>query len=509
MGEPTNMTTTLTNQRQQRPAWLNMDIPLVLSVICLVIIGLLFVFSSSWIYSLRLLKPVNYIFFRQLMWVGIGLGLALILAFFDYHHLRRVALWMMGFIVLALLVVLFNRGEEGYARTLFGSSVQPSEPAKLVLILYLAVWLNAKRDQIHQFSFGLMPILVMIGLIAGLIAVQPDLSAAATIVLLGVLLFILAGAELRHIVLMLIIISIVGWVVISIYPTGRQRIGEYIAGLKDPNSASFHVQRSMEAIARGGLLGVGMGKSDTKFTGLPVPWTDSIYAVIVEETGLVGGILVVLLYLLFLWRGLSISARAPDMLGKLLAGGITLWIVMEALLNIAVIVNLFPFTGNPLPFISFGGSNMTMTLAGVGVLMNIARKCQVVSEEEESKIFPSIVNINWRGLGRKDRRSQRKVNNANMRSHPGIQRQYVRNSDNATYGYETRSVKLVEQEKKPAPKVDAAAVTPATTTRAHSRPSTRPLIDLNGSVLGEIFGMRRRNRRRSVPRNDRSTSTRR
>jgi cell division protein FtsW len=195
MGEPTFMTTPLPNQRQQRPTWLNLDIPLLLTVICLVILGLLFVFSSSWIFSLRLSESVNYVFFRQLMWVGIGLGLALILTFFDYHNLRRAALFMMGFIVLALLVVLFNRSDEGYARTLFGSSVQPSEPAKLVLILYMAVWLNAKRDQIHQFSFGLMPILIMIGFIAGLIAVQPDLSAAATIVLLGVLLFILAGAE--------------------------------------------------------------------------------------------------------------------------------------------------------------------------------------------------------------------------------------------------------------------------------------------------------------------------
>jgi hypothetical protein len=183
--------------------------------------------------------------------------------------------------------------------------------------------------------------------------------------------------------------------------------------------------------------------------------------------------------------------------------------VMEALLNIAVIVNLFPFTGNPLPFISFGGSNMTMTMAGVGIIMNIARKCQAVSDEEESKVFPSIVNINWRGLGRKDRRSQRKVTTPHTRNHPGLQRQYVKNPDNATYGYETSSVKLVEKERKPAPEVDDPAELPKTTNRAARRHPTRPLFDLNGSIFGEIFGMRRRNRRRSVPRNDRPTSTRR
>ncbi len=160
--------------------------------------------------------------------------------------------------------------------------------------------------------------------------------------------------------------------------------------------------RAMEAVINGGWFGVGIGQSNTKYTGLPFPYTDSIFAVIVEELGLLGGCLVVVLFGLLLWRGLTIAKRAPDQLGSLLASGITIWIVLEAFLNMAVIIGLFPFAGNALPLFSSGGSNLITTLAALGVLMNIART-QTSSEENEGS-FSAIVDLRrWNGRRRVSR----------------------------------------------------------------------------------------------------------
>jgi cell division protein FtsW len=185
----------------------------------------------------------------------------------------------------------------------------------------------------------------MLGVTGGLIMLEPDISAAATIVMLGGILFFLANGELRQIILVIVAACLVGWLVVTVTDTGRERFLDYANGLQDPQNASYHVQRSMEAVVRGGVFGVGIGRGTTKFTGLPVPWTDSIFAVIAEETGLVGSVIVVTLYIALLWRGLSIAQRAPDMFGRLLAGGITIWIAMEAMINIGVMVNLIPSPG--------------------------------------------------------------------------------------------------------------------------------------------------------------------
>jgi cell division protein FtsW len=148
-------------------------------------------------------------------------------------------------------------------------------------------------------------------------------------------------------------------------------MSDYVSGLQDPVQASYHVQRSIESIVKGGLFGVGIGRATTKFTGLPVAPTDSIFAVIVEETGLLGAGLVVSLYIIILWRGLIIAQNAQDKLGKLLASGLSFWIFLEAIINMGVMVNLLPFAGNALPLISAGGSSLTTTLASVGIILNV------------------------------------------------------------------------------------------------------------------------------------------
>jgi cell division protein FtsW len=203
-----------------------------------------------------------------------------------------------------------------------------------------------------------------------------------------------------------------GWVIVQFSATGQDRVATFLAGLENPTHASYHVQRSLEAVIKGGVFGVGLGQADTKLTGLPFAPTDSIFAVVAEELGLFGTILLMSLYAALIWRGLVIARRAPDMLGTLLASGVTFWIGMEALINMAVMVGLMPFAGNALPFISAGGSNLVSTLAAVGIMLNISRQSgeTVKTEENDWRSFGAVVDLR-RGNGRRSvsrpRRSRR------------------------------------------------------------------------------------------------------
>jgi cell division protein FtsW len=186
--------------------------------------------------------------------------------------------------------------------------------------------------------------------------------------------FFMANSELRQIILLFILVLLVGGFIIFISENGRNRIIQYWNGLQDFSTASDHIRFSLRAIVEGGWFGKGLGKGTVKVIGLPVAWTDSIFSVIAEELGLVGAFSVLGMYVAFLWRGIRVAHRAPDQLGKLLAGGITVWIAFEAFVNISVMVNLLPFAGNPLPFISTGGSSLVTSLAAVGILLNISRQ---------------------------------------------------------------------------------------------------------------------------------------
>jgi cell division protein FtsW len=276
-----------------------------------------------------------------------------------------------------------------------GGSVQPSELAKMVAIIYMSFWLSSKQEQINDLMLGLVPMGVILGLVSGLILLQPDLSAAFTVIVLGGILFYVANGDFKHIAMVLLFVAIIAWVLIALSSTGRTRLADYLSGLQDPEQASYHVRRSIEAVVRGGWVGVGIGNSATKFTGLPVPWTDSIFAVIAEETGLFGATFILLLYAVFLWRGINIANQAPDMLGKLLASGITIWIIIEAVINMGVLVNLFPFAGNALPLVSAGGSNLMTTMVGIGILLNISRQSKN-KVHDIGRVNSAIVDLRWR-----------------------------------------------------------------------------------------------------------------
>ncbi len=391
------------SQEVLRTPALDIDVPLLLTIIGLLVFGLVMLFSASWDFSLGAYENPMYMFNRQVLWMGLGLAAMFALSRLDYHHWRKLVLPAMALTILLLLVVLLvSEVRFNVKRAVWEGSVQPSELAKLVSILYFVVWLFNKRDQLHKVQLGLLPLSLIMGIVGGFIYLQPDLSAAGTVLMMGGLLFFLAGGDLKQITVLLLVSMAIGWVVVQFSPTGQQRVRDFVTGIMDPMQASYHVRRSFEAIVNGGLLGVGVGRGQTKLLGLPVPPTDSIFAVVVEELGLLGAMVLIGLYATLVWRGMVIARRAPDMLGTLLASGLALWIGVEALINMAVMVGLMPFAGNALPFISAGGSNLVTSLAAMGILLNVSRQTSVtVQAGDEWRSFGAVVDLRWRNRRRR------------------------------------------------------------------------------------------------------------
>lgn len=378
-----------------------LDWILIGTVVGLVLFGLVMVYSSSTKFSTEMNQPVSYFLLRQSMWALISTVIAVGLAIIDYHIFKRLSiLLMLVTIIMLIAVALFGDRTYGAIRSLIEGSIRPSELAKLVIIIYISVWLNSKREVLNDMSLGLFPLIAILGLTSGLILIQPDISAAITVFVLGGTLFFLCGGEWRQIVLVLVVTALLGWIVVNLYPTGIDRITGHLIGLYDPNQAKYHVKLALEAIVNGGLFGVGIGRGSTKFTGLPVPLTDSIFAVIIEELGLVGAGLTILAYLIILWRGLSIAKQAKDHLGAIMAGGITIWIALEAILNMGVMVNMLPHAGNALPLISYGGTNLLVTLAGIGIVINISRVSNQKSKQGGNP-FGAVVDLRWRDRRRR------------------------------------------------------------------------------------------------------------
>lgn len=363
---------------------LNLDVPLLLAIFALLVYGILMVYSASWDFSLVEYDDATYMFVRQLTTMAIGIGGGIAAYFIDYRFWRKYAVPLIVLSIGSLVAVLIaNNSTYGSVRAFVGGSYMPGEFAKVATILYLAVWLSSKRQQLQAIDRGILPLAGIVGIIAALILLQPDFSAAATMVALGGLMFFLAGGSLKQIGIMLGVASILAALFVSVSATSQVRISSYLDSLQDPTQANSHVLRSFEAFVKGGWFGVGIGLADTKLTGLPVPPTDSIFAVVGEEMGLVGAGVLTLLYGVVLWRGMVVAQRAPDMLGALIAGGVTIWIVMEAFINMGVMVGLLPFAGNALPLISYGGSSLVSVLGALGIVMSVSRASTLRSNNEE------------------------------------------------------------------------------------------------------------------------------
>ena len=380
-----------------RRTLLKTDPWLILLVGAMVVIGLVMVYSASWDVSWRLHDDPNALFRRQLVNLAYGFVVLFAAIAFPIKWFRKLALPIIGFCVLALLVVLIVNTGDGPRRAILGSSVQPSEMAKLGLIIYLAVWMESKGARLSEWGYGFIPLMMIIGLMGGLILLQPDLSAVLTIAVVSLTMFYLAGSQASQTISIAGGSAIVGYVLIRLTNTGRARWDDYLAGLVDIEGASYHVQHSLQAFFSGGLIGRGLGASREKFGLLPAPHTDSIFAVLGEELGLAGALFVLLLFLAFLRQGFKVATKADDRLASLLAGGITFWIGVEAFVNMSVLLGMLPFAGNALPFFSFGGSSLLVTMAGVGLLLNVSR--QAKSKPKKAYVSPT-------GVGRRDRRGR-------------------------------------------------------------------------------------------------------
>ena len=334
------------------------------------------VFSASYPRGLEGFEDPFYFILRQLAWLALGIAALVVGARMPYKVWNRWSIPLMGVALLALLGVIFFGSERfGATRTFLNGSVQPSEPAKMVIIVYVSAWLTSKGRRIRDARAGLLPFGVLMGIVAVLIVLQPEISTAILIVVTAAVMLFIAGADIKQLLVVSVIAAFTFWMVITYSSYAGDRVDRYLDSVGNPlASEEWQVSQAVQALMRGGLFGRGVGNGLAQQTGfLPVSWSDNIYGVIGEELGLLGTLSILLLFAMLAWRGLRIALRAPDNFGMLLATGITTMLILQALLNMAVIVAAAPPTGVTLPFISYGGSSLVASLFGIGILLSISR----------------------------------------------------------------------------------------------------------------------------------------
>ncbi|HQY90403.1 putative peptidoglycan glycosyltransferase FtsW [Caldilinea sp.] len=345
-------------------------------VTILLMLGVVMVFSASYPRGMEGFDNPYYFVIRQLIWLAIGISGLIVTARIPYTFWDRWSIPLMGIALLSLLaVVLFGAERFGATRTYYQGSIQPSEPAKIVIIIYVSAWLTSKGRRIRDARAGLLPFGVLMGVVAVLIVLQPEISTAILIVATAAVMLFVAGADLKQLAAVGVVATATFFLVISYSSYAADRIQRYLDSVGNPvASDEWQVSQGVQALMRGGLFGRGLGNGLAQQTGyLPVSWSDNIYGVIGEELGLLGALFVILLFALLAYRGLRIALRAPDNFGMLLATGITTILVLQTLLNMAVIVAVSPPTGVTLPFVSYGGSSLVASLIGIGVLLSISR----------------------------------------------------------------------------------------------------------------------------------------
>jgi cell division protein FtsW len=364
------------------------DYALVLAIVALLAFGLIMVYSASVVTAYTTFRNQYYYLTKQVVAAAIGLGAMVIMARLDYHVLRSVSLLgLLASVGLLVAVLLPGVGSEAYGAQRWigfaGIQLQPSEFAKLALTIYMAHWLTTKREQVRDLFYGFVPFTVLMAVIVGLLLKQPDMGTAFVVTTLATAIFFAAGA---HVVQLLVLAAAIGLAIVPLIRLAPYRLERFLTFLDpwaQPLASGYHVVQSLLALGAGGLTGVGLGVGRQKFMYLPFPHTDSIFAVIGEELGLVGTLSVLALFVFFAYRGLRVAWYAPDMLGRLLATGVTCGIVFQAMINMAVLTSSLPFTGITLPFLSAGGSSLITTLASCGVLLSVSR--QIVTTDAQSR----------------------------------------------------------------------------------------------------------------------------
>jgi cell division protein FtsW len=343
----------------------------------LAIFGLLMVYSASSVAASEKHEGLSiYFFIRQLVYAAIGYGLMVLLMNVDYHLWQHERMLRVLLIVTALgLLFVFTQPAVNNAQRWirYGkASFQPSEMAKLVLVCYFADYLHKYESEINEFRRRLIPCLTVLVLFAGLIVKEPDLGQAVCLFLIIAVMLFVAGLSWKHIVTA----SLVGLptlgLAIVLFPYRFQRVLAFWDRSKDPLDTGWQISQSLTAVGTGGLFGLGLGASKQKLFFLPEAHSDFIFAIIGEELGLIGAVLVCLAFLFFFYRGIKIALKAPDLFGFYLALGITLMVVMQAFINVSMVLAMMPTKGIALPFISQGGSSLLVNLMATGVLLNVS-----------------------------------------------------------------------------------------------------------------------------------------
>jgi cell division protein FtsW len=349
--------------------------------VLLALFGLVMVYSASAVLAGNRFHDWTYFLKRQIAWAAFGFLLLHLASRMDYMVWQRLAGPILVLTLVLLVIVLIPvlgvtaKGARRWLR-LGPLSVQPAEVAKLVVVFYLASYLTRKEDRLSDLTAGFLPPLVVVGLLAGLALVQPDLGTAVVMGLVTLALLFLGGARLGHLIGLVLIMLPVGAALILGSRYRRQRLVTFLEPWKDPEAAGFQVTQSFLAFGSGGPFGVGLGESRQKLFFLPEAHTDFVLALVGEELGLVGTVTIMVLFATLVLRGFQIASRAQHPFGRHLALGITLLIGIQALINAGVVTGLLPTKGLTLPLVSYGGSSLMMTLVGIGILLSISRDRQ-------------------------------------------------------------------------------------------------------------------------------------
>jgi cell division protein FtsW len=374
---------------------------LLLAVMALTAIGIVMVYSASSVRSYFNDADPAAQGLEQIVWAGIGLAGMIVASRIDFRHLRYLAIPIFV-ITLALLAAVLHpsigaeiNGSRRWIVIPGVGSLQPAEFAKLAVVLYLAHWLDRRGKEARSLWNGLVPFALLIAPGFVLIALEPDLGTAGVYVIAAGSVFFMAGANIFYIGAIGSAVLAAAWTMVANTSYQLDRVETFLDPFRHPLSTGYNAVQALYALALGGITGLGLGESKQKYLYLPAPSTDFIFAIIGEEWGLVGTLTVVALFVIVAYWGYRIAITAPDTFSGLLACGITTWLVVQALVNMMVVTALLPVTGIPLPFISAGGSALTINLAAVGILLSISRETSQTGSIRDA-VF---------GIGRRDRRA--------------------------------------------------------------------------------------------------------
>ncbi len=360
----------------------------------LTIIGLIAVYSASFVIGLADFNDPQHYILRQVPWAILGTILLVIGIKTPYPLYRKYAVPLMLGTLFTLGAVLVIGVETNGARRWLGVgeyTIQPAEFAKLTVTIYLAAWLVSKGDNLRSFESGLVPFIIIIGAVGGLIMVQPSLGTTMIILAITVTMFYVAGASF----IQMTALGVSGMLAIGILATFEgyrmERLTTFLNAEVDPQGNGFQTLQALVALGNGGIQGLGLGASRGKFFYIPESHTDGVFAIIGEELGIIAAVAVLLLFMTLMVRGYQIARRCPDDFGTLVAVGITTWITVQALLNIGGIISILPLTGVPLPFLSYGGNALAAEMLAMGVLINISRYSRTERPAEERPRQGAIV----------------------------------------------------------------------------------------------------------------------